>query len=1365
MTVRKYKELQQKYYLGLDMGTSSLGWAITDERYHLLRAKGKDMWGVRLFNEANTAAERRTKRTSRRRLQREKARIGYLKEVFSEEINLIDPGFYQRLDDSKYFKEDKKVSQPFALFADNGYTDKEYYQEYPTIFHLRKALLDLDNEKKKFDVRLVYLAILNMFKNRGHFLNTNLDEKSGGSLDSYITELYVQVEKLEILNNNLKSVDVKEIENILSDKSLSNTARMEDILNLFELSKTKNKQETEIFKLICGLKGKIANIFGVENFDEDFRKFSISFRDSGYDENIIQVEDKLEEEQFEFIILLKQIHDWAVLENIMSGEEYLSVSRVKSYEKHQKDLKVLKKYFKDNSMKEYNKMFRQMEDNNYSAYVGSVLYKDNSIRRGAKGKQEDFYKNIKSIIKNWKPCEEKFYIENEIDKGTFLPKQLTASNGVIPNQVHVKELKRILENASEYLPFLNEKDERELTVKEKIVEVFKFQIPYFVGPINYKIGEENAKHRHNMWSVRKEKGHIYPWNFEEKIDVIKSSEKFIENLINHCTYLNDEKVLPKNSLLYEKFMVLNELNNLKVNQEKIDVQLKQNIYNDLFKKGKKVSRKMIEQYLKNNGYVDNDSEVEISGIDGDFTNKLANYRKFLDIFETDELSYEQEKIAEDIIYYSTIYGDSRSFLHDRIKEKYEGKLTEKQFKRVLGMKFKDWGNLSRELFEIEGIDKNTGEVSSLISKMWNDNYNFMELVGSDKFSYGSEIAKKAKRIEKTLSTIEYEDLDELYISAPVRRMVWQTILVLKEIQEIMGYAPERIFVEMTRSVGEQGERKQSRKAKFLELYKACRKEERNWKDELENTEESKFRSKKLYLYYTQKGRCMYSGENIDLKDLFNDNLYDIDHIYPRHFVKDDSIENNLVLVKKQINSHKSDSYPLENEIRRDRHIMWKILRDGNFITEEKYKRLTRNYEFTDEEKANFINRQIVETGQGTKIIAGLFAETFPNTDVVYVKAGNVSDFRHKFKLVKCRNVNDFHHANDAYLNIVVGNVYFTKFTRSAINFIKDYKRDPEKYKYHMDNLYRYPVSRGGVDAWITKGGESLKTVKSMMARNTPIVTRMNFEARGGIAKQNAISAKIVQKGEKTAYIGMKTSDERIADVCKYGGLTKITGSYFVLVEYTKKNKQVRSIEPMPLYLKEQLKTKEQLEAYMEEQYGYDNPKIRMDKIKMYSLIKVNGFYMYLTGRTGKQLFVSNGVQLVLSSENTEYVRIISKAYEQSVYDEEKISENANIKLYDVLLDKHLNNIYSKRPNPVGEKLLKGRENFINLSSEEQIYVLLQIIQLTQLSNQGANLSKIGGSSKTGVSLLSKEISGFDEFKLINQSVTGLYQNEIDLLTV
>ncbi len=39
----------REYYLGLDMGTGSLGWAVTDSKYQLFRAHGKDLWGIRLF--------------------------------------------------------------------------------------------------------------------------------------------------------------------------------------------------------------------------------------------------------------------------------------------------------------------------------------------------------------------------------------------------------------------------------------------------------------------------------------------------------------------------------------------------------------------------------------------------------------------------------------------------------------------------------------------------------------------------------------------------------------------------------------------------------------------------------------------------------------------------------------------------------------------------------------------------------------------------------------------------------------------------------------------------------------------------------------------------------------------------------------------------------------------------------------------------------------------------------------------------------------------------------------------------------------------------------------------------------------------
>ena len=326
----------ERYYLGLDMGTSSLGWAVTNEKYQLLRRKGKDLWGVRLFSEANTAADRRSHRTARRRLQREKARVGYLRELFAEEINKIDPGFYQRLVDSKYHREDKESNQPFALFADTGYTDKEYYHDYPTIFHLRKALLDLNNTGKEYDVRLVYLAILNMFKHRGHFLNANLDEKSGSDLHKSVEQLNISM--LDILGKRLEEVEQEKLENILSSKNYSNTARLEKLIELFQLSKSKNKQEVEILKLICGLKGTLSKIFENGDFNEDTVKMSISFRDANYEESITEVESILAEDEFEMLLIAKQIHDWAVLANIMSGEEYLSVARVKAYDKHKKDL-------------------------------------------------------------------------------------------------------------------------------------------------------------------------------------------------------------------------------------------------------------------------------------------------------------------------------------------------------------------------------------------------------------------------------------------------------------------------------------------------------------------------------------------------------------------------------------------------------------------------------------------------------------------------------------------------------------------------------------------------------------------------------------------------------------------------------------------------------------------------------------------------------------------------------------------------------------------------------------------------------------------------------------------------------------------
>ena len=46
-----------------------------------------------------------------------------------------------------------------------------------------------------------------------------------------------------------------------------------------------------------------------------------------------------------------------------------------------------------------------------------------------------------------------------------------------------------------------------------------------------------------------------------------------------------------------------------------------------------------------------------------------------------------------------------------------------------------------------------------------------------------------------------------------------------------------------------------------------------------------------------------------------------------------------------------------------------------------------------------------------------------------------------------------------------------------------------------------------------------------------------------------------------------------------------------------------------------------------------------------------------------------------------------------------------------------------------------------------------------------NLKMINGSENSGLMLIAKKINGCNEFKLIKQSVTGLYEQVIDLLTV
>lgn len=1350
-----------KYYLGLDMGTDSVGWAVTDEHYNIVRAKGKDLWGIREFEEAKTAADRRMQRTSRRRLEREKARIGLLKDYFKDEIDKVDPSFYARLDNSFFKIEDKaeEVQYKNIFFNDKDFTDKDYYKKYPTIFHLISELI---HDKTPHDVRLVYLACLNIYKHRGNFLNPALskDNTKINIADKYQELKQALSEQTDIILPEMFNENSFKV--IMCDSSKRRTLKYEGLKDLFSIEKS-DKQILEIFKAIAGLKVNAKNIFSLDTEE----KIEFSFYEGNFDDKAPDLEKEVGEDFFNIIALMKEIYDACEWDTVMAGYEYLSDSRVASYEKHKKDLVILKRAFRNNKSKDdYERFFRTDEDGTYGDYAGSNNSGEKHRRRGSKHRQEDFYdsvkKEFKGLEKNGDPDID--YILTEISNGTFMPKQLTPSNGVIPFQAHYKELNAILNNASNYLGFLNDIDsESGQSVKADILQIFEFKLPYYIGPVTTKSTENGG----NGWVIRKENGKVLPWNIEQKIDTKATSEAFIQRMVRKCTFLSDEKVLPKSSLLYEKFSVLNAINAISIKGERISTNIKQDLYHDKFENGKKVTKTQIVRYLNGRGL--DVTENDITGIDDIITSQLSTYHRFYQIFGDDMKKDSYKNMAEDIIYLSTIFGDEKNFIKDKIKEKYGDKLSDEQIKKVLSIKCTDWGKLSKEFLELKGCKKDTGEEISIIEAMWETSMNLMELINSDDYTFGEILNERQTKAFSSLKELKPEDLDDMYFSAPVKRMVWQTLLIIKELEQVLGSAPERVFVEVTR-FHEESKRAVSREKMLLDLYKN---EDKYWKDIIsEASVNGRLRSKRMYLYLKQQGKDLYTGKEIPLDEVFNKGKYDIDHIYPQSLTKDDSLDNNMVLTDKSVNNHKQNIYPLEKSIRDNCHSLWVALHAKGFINDEKYKRLTGNQPLTDEQLEGFIARQLVETSQGTKAICDILTQALPDTKIIYSKAKVVSDFRNQYHIYKSRIANDLHHAHDAYLNVVVGNSYYVKFTDSPHRFIKErFRCDGGRYNYNLATFFESDVSNGKETAWIGSGDEynndnekgTILTVRKMLKKTSPMMTRLTFVNHGGISDQTLISA---EKCKKESYLPIKVNDTRF-DVTKYGGYQKINAAYFFLVESNgKKEEKVRTFETVPVYLAVNIeKNPATLEEYCRKVLKLQNVRILVRKIKIQSLIKYNGYLLNISGKTNDRLFVRNATNLFIEQKYLNYIKKIEKYKDQQVLDEE-INKDNNIELFDYLDEKHNKGILLHRPNPIGKKLAKGREKFVNLSIEEQLNVLYEILNATAIiAGCGANLNLIGEAAKTGVMTIGKNISQATQCCLINQSVTGIYTNTIDLLKI
>ena len=1335
----------KRYYLGLDIGTDSVGYAVTNEKYDLLKFHGEPAWGVTVFDEGSLSADRRGDRSARRRLDRKKQRRSLVQELFAEEIGKIDTEFFTRLRASRLFKNDR---YPYSLFNDEGYTDKEYHEKYPTIHHLICDLMECDEKR---DIRLVYLACAWLVTHRGHFLsNISLDnidefkdfEKINESLMHHFTD--------NGYDKPWNCTDMNAFSSALKEKSgiTAKTKRLNEIL--FEGKAPKNTDEfnpynrESMVKLIAGGTVKLKDVFAKEEYDE-LGSIALSMDD----EKLMEIASGIGED-FALIEALRAVYDWGILADSLGNSETISAAKVEVYEQHKRDLELLKRIVKKYIPDEYDSIFRNLGEDNYPAYV---YHTDEAVDKKFKRKGiEEFSKFILKKTGKINPdAEDKTDFEDMIARlelRAFLPKQKTTDNRVIPCQLYHYELIKLLRNMERFYTFLGQNDEG-MTVIDKLESIFMFKIPYFVGPLN-----SNSEY---AW-LKRQAGKIYPWNFDEMVDLDESENNFIRRMTNSCTYLPGESVVPKDSLIYHRYMVLNEINNIRINGERISVELKQELFNELFMCKKKVTRKKLIEHLISKGVIHNDEEELVTGIDIAVNSNLSTHIAFRSLMEKGILTTED---VEAIIERST-YAEDKSRLNRWIESNYP-EISEEDRKYICRIKISDFGRLSRRfLAEMEGVQKSTGEVYTIIGALWNTQDNLMELL-SQKYTFADEItAIKEQYYSENPSSLN-DRLGEMRISNAVKRSVYRTLAIVKDVEKAFG-SPSKIFIETTRSASDdkKGKRTSSRKQQIIDLYKKCKDEDvrllRQQLEDMGDLADNRLRGDKLFLYFMQLGKCMYSGKTIDLK-MLGSKVYDIDHIYPQAYVKDDSVLNNKVLVMSEENGKKSDTYPIEESIRKNMYGYWEFLKNAGLITDEKFKRLKRNTPFTEAEKLGFINRQLVETSQSAKAVAEIIKSKYPEAEIVYCKADLVSEFRHSYDLLKSRSFNDLHHAKDAYLNIVTGNVYSMKFTRQWFN-------PNARYSIKTTTLFEHPVVCGNETVW--DGKEMLGKVKRIVAKNNAHFTKFAYFKHGGLFDQMPVRA---SEGLVPLKKGLDTE--------MYGGYNKSSNMFFIPVRYKTGKKSELFIMPVELMVGKRFLSdaefskeyaKERLSGILGKKIDSVEYPMGMRPWKVNTMLELDGFRVCISGCSsgGRCLIAQPVMQFSESLEWNNYLkkveRLVEKCAENKnyIYDPifDSVDGERNLKLYDIYVGKYEKSIFRNRVNPPIEILKKGRSVFEKLNPVDQARALIKIHETFSRIAGGCDLTLIGGSARAAsTQSFSATVSNwkYSVVQIVDASVSGLWE--------
>ena len=1362
------------YCVGLDLGRNGVGWSVVDRDGKLIRhGRHHHLWGITMFDQAETAKKRRQYRNARRRNARKKYRIMLLQEMLREDMMGVDPVFYARLQESSLTKEDRTVGNLFLelpnqlfLDGDSPVRNKASGNISIPIYHIRKLLIE---EHRPADLRYVYLAIEHILKYRGHFRFDKLE-----TTEAEMEARHAIIEIISYYRDNLDfpipddEDTVAQFLQAVRDPDYNTEELYSFLLCLFRSGSASENLCKGITWLISGKQIPLKWILTKD------RKVAEDVCLSFEEDKAEQIMDSLENDESDLLYNLQILYDWRQSIHTQIANESLSSEMDVLYEQHRKDLMELKEWVKTYKGRDvYNQIFHDdHQPVNYNAYVGvrtkAATFDGESWHRCT---QKEFYLYLEKILtsnedeKDVETDEEgkafaetlltrMFTNDGMIKSNGFLPLQRFDQNRSISNQRQLKDLVAILKNQAKFWPSIAQN-------AEKIKMLCSFHIPFYVGPLRQN---ENSPFKPWIQYKQEGKGPILPWNFEERVDLEATAENFVENRISRCSFIPTEFVLPKHSMLYQEYEVLDELNRIYVNGKLIKPTWKRAIIHDVYCKYRHVTPGLIRKWFSEN--TDLGNKVELTTSNGLLTRIRSNLGTRIDmehIFGKEIPPDDQLcKEIEIIVRWSTILPERNMFLRV-LRKHYEGIFTDDQIQALANCKYRGWGKLSRML--LDGVKGKRGENPiTIIEVMRTSNQNLMKAYYSHKYGFKDAIAKLQMGMPK--EELTYDEIDILPCPPSVKRGIWTAVRILGEIEEVMHEKPASIFIRNMRD-DNASRRKDTRteRTRYNRLKKMYDDYERLTGKTIEKKLKDELSDRKLkltdteYLYFSQLGYCMYSEKKIRLECTEE---YERDYAIPLGLLGDMTLDNQVLVLRTE--NHRGEKDAMDDRVIQKMAGFWNDLYRAGLISGTKLHRLSIRV-YDQDMIRTYLTRQLMETSRISMTLTDLLKSHYLHTHVYGINARLTENLRTMQGMPVIRDLNDMTQVFDAFLTAHIGcfaDRYLSGITDESTrqSVILDlWKRTHKGDKNGIIlSAYNQDQEDEGLENSEGMNAEKRKTyIRSVYFWKDPFFTYMPVIYDGKYYRET-----IYRPG---SHPGVAHKENLPTET--YGVHINAATAWMAIIGYVYKKKAQKELINVPVYIAAKLK--ENPKAVLEyakdwlgfnDEKGYSNLHIIRDKIKLNQEVVVKGstFYMSSASETvpARQLFLPkeylNTAKMVLMLDAVEI---------QEQVDNKRISVAELDGLLMHLIDKMLKwyTIYKG----ICKQLDAYQAEILEMVPHDKAILIRSLIYCmgTRRLRIGPYLKMLHNKLIKGdTRLMGKRIVG-ESIILIDRSVTGIYSKRTE----